>query len=564
MSTNINSSPRQVRFAVACKPNDDSIVRRAATYPKHNWDYDSVQSLTSKYVGEPYLGRANKLKAEVKVMLEKALEPINQLELLDTLQRLGLAHHFVDEAKNILKSMFHDTHIEDTETKADLYATALEFRLLRQHGHLVPQEVFNRFKDERGNFRANVCSDIKGMLHLYEASYYSVEGESILDDARNFTSKHLENYVKQCDSNEYLSMLVIHTLETPLAWRVLRFEASWFIKLYESQQNMEPILLELAKLDFNMTQATHQEELKHSSSWWKKTGLAEKLDFVRAWSMESFFWSVGFKSEPEFGYFRRMMTKVIQLTTVLDDIYDVYGTLNELELLTDVIVRWDINAMDQLPHYMKLYFLTLYNSVNEMAYDFLKDQGFNIIPYLKKAWAAVSKSFLLEAKWYHAGYTPTLEEYLENGWISITVPTMLRHAYFWVTNPIKMEKLQYLEEFPNVIRWSCIIVRLLDDLATSSDEQKRGDAPKSIQCYMHDTGASEEEAYDHIRNVVFETWKKINGDRFSNPIFFETHTEVSLNIVRTSQSTFLHEEGYEVAIPKAKDLMRSILVDPIN
>ena len=40
--------------------------------------------------------------------------------------------------------------------------------------------------------------------------------------------------------------------------------------------------------------------------------------------------------------------------------------------------------MDQLPHYMKLCFLSLYNSVNEMAYDILKDQGVDILPHLKK------------------------------------------------------------------------------------------------------------------------------------------------------------------------------------
>ena len=47
--------------------------------------------------------------------------------------------------------------------------------------------------------------------------------------------------------------------------------------------------------------------------------------------------------------------------------------------------RWDINAMDQLPNYMKLYFLALHNSVSEMAFDTLKEQRFHIIRYLKKA-----------------------------------------------------------------------------------------------------------------------------------------------------------------------------------
>ena len=41
--------------------------------------------------------------------------------------------------------------------------------------------------------------------------------------------------------------------------------------------------------------------------------------------------------------------------------------------------------VNNLPGYMKLCFLALYNTVNEMAYDTLKEQGHNILPYLTKA-----------------------------------------------------------------------------------------------------------------------------------------------------------------------------------
>lgn len=50
-----------------------------------------------------------------------------------------------------------------------------------------------------------------------------------------------------------------------------------------------------------------------------------------------------------------------------------------------IICRWDINAVNDLPDYMKLSFLALYNTVNEMAYEALKQHGQNIIPYLSKA-----------------------------------------------------------------------------------------------------------------------------------------------------------------------------------
>ena len=41
--------------------------------------------------------------------------------------------------------------------------------------------------------------------------------------------------------------------------------------------------------------------------------------------------------------------------------------------------------MENLPDYMKICFLALHNSINEMAYDVLKEQGLDTIKYLKKS-----------------------------------------------------------------------------------------------------------------------------------------------------------------------------------
>ena len=121
---------------------------------------------------------------------------------------------------------------------------------------LLIAEVFNNFKDERKNFKACLCEDTKGMLSLYEASFLSIEGENILDEARDFSAQHLEEYVKQ-NKDKNLSATVSHALEIPLHWRMLRLEARWFIDIYRRREDMNPILLELAELDFNMVQATH-------------------------------------------------------------------------------------------------------------------------------------------------------------------------------------------------------------------------------------------------------------------------------------------------------------------
>lgn len=70
-----------------------------------------------------------------------------------------------------------------------------------------------------------------------------------------------------------------------------------------------------------------------------RSGLGEKLSFARDRPAESFLWALGFTPEPHFGYAREIMTKVASIVSVIDDIYDVYGTLEEIELFTDIIER---------------------------------------------------------------------------------------------------------------------------------------------------------------------------------------------------------------------------------
>ncbi|KAL1189660.1 1,8-cineole synthase 2 [Cardamine amara subsp. amara] len=81
------------------------------------------------------------------------------------------------------------------------------------------------------------------------------------------------------------------------------------------------------------------------------------------------------------------MTIVNALVTTIDDIYDIYGTLEELELFTAVVDSWDVNRLDELPEYMRLCFLILYNEINGIGCDILKHKNIDVIPFLKKSWA---------------------------------------------------------------------------------------------------------------------------------------------------------------------------------
>ncbi|TYI84641.1 hypothetical protein E1A91_D05G379300v1 [Gossypium mustelinum] len=531
---------------------DVTITRRSANYHPAIWDYDYVQSLRNDFVqDESYKERSRKLKEEVRMMLGNVVDPLEKLELIDTLQRLGLSYHFEAEINNTLKNISSDRISTAAWKKENLYATALEFRLLRQHGYKVDQDVFTYFMDDVGNIKSSLNQDFKGLLNLYEASYLLLEGETMLENARELAAKLLKQYLKENNDHQYLSMLVDHALELPLHWRMPRLEARWFIDEYEKSKDKNPIILELAILDYNIVQSIHQEDLRYASTWWKELGLGKRFSFARDRLMENFLWTVGMVIAPEDGKSRIFLTMVYALITVIDDVYDVYGTLDELELFTDVVERWDINAIQRLPDYMKIYYHALYNSVNEMAFDTLKEQGINVIPFLKKLWTDLCKAYLLEAKWYYIGYTPTLQEYIDNAWISIGGSLVLAHSYL-VNDHITEEGLHSIQEnYSDIVYQSSVIVRLANDLGTSSYELKRGDISKSIQCYMHESGPSEEEAREHIRNLIDSTWKKINEDQMAKLPF-------SLSLLM-----YQNGDGHCIETKETKERVLSLFVHPI-
>ncbi|PON48545.1 Squalene/phytoene synthase [Parasponia andersonii] len=107
-----------------------------------------------------------------------------------------------------------------------------------------------------------------------------------------------------------------------------RPEARSYIEAYNKRPDANPVLLEVAKWDFNKAVEEY--------------GLANKLSVARDRLMESYFWTVGMVYEPQCSNLRKDIAKVVPLITVIDDVYDVYGTLEELELFTDAVGKAEL------------------------------------------------------------------------------------------------------------------------------------------------------------------------------------------------------------------------------
>uniref|UniRef100_A0A7N2MWR6 Uncharacterized protein n=1 Tax=Quercus lobata TaxID=97700 RepID=A0A7N2MWR6_QUELO len=312
----------QISMATTQTQNPDAnVYRLLANYRPSLWGdhFLSYSNKSEETIDD--LEQVQRLKEEVQRMLMAPIDNLlEKLELIDAIQRLGVSYHFEGEIDEVLQQIHRKHHTCDVQESDDaLYTVALHFRLLRQQGYnILSVDISNKFKDNMGNFKESLTNDVKGMLSFYEATHMRVHGEDILDEALKFTTTHLESMA--INLSPPLATQVSHALNRPIQKCLPRVEARQYFSIYQENASHNEVLLNFAKLDFNMLQKQHQKELSHISR-----------------VVELYFWILGVYFEPQYSLARRILTKTICMASIIDDIYDVYGTHEELELFTDAI-----------------------------------------------------------------------------------------------------------------------------------------------------------------------------------------------------------------------------------
>ncbi|KAK0601352.1 hypothetical protein LWI29_023441 [Acer saccharum] len=540
----------QVSAAASSVPNEDCNRRSANFHPSIWGDY--FLSYASGDSLEADVNNVNvnllELKEEIKRMLmvvDVNKKPLQKLDLIVAVQRLGTSYHFETEIDEILETIHKDRHvsglIDDNNVNDHLHSISLQFRLLRQHGHKISCDVFNKFKDSNGNFKESLVTDIKGMLSLYEATHLRVHGEDILEEALAFTTSHLESMAaSQLINSPPLAEQVNGALNRPIRRGLQRLDARHYMSVYQEDPLHNKVLLTFAKLDFNILQKQHQKELSDISRWWKNLDFSRKLPFARDRVVECYFWILGVYFEPEYVLARRILTKVIAMTSVIDDIYDVYGKIEELEIFTSAVERWDISAIDQLPEYMKCCYEALLD---------MKD---------------IVRNYFWEAKWCHEQHVPTMEEYMPVALATSAYKMLATTSFVGMGEIVTKQAFEWLFTDPNkMVQASSLICRLMDDMVSHKFEQKRGHVASSVECFMNQHGATEEETCNEFRKQVRSAWKDINEECLLPTVVPMPLLTRVLNLARVIDVVYKDEDGYTHAGVILKDFVASLLINPV-
>ncbi|KAK3427102.1 hypothetical protein EUGRSUZ_F03413 [Eucalyptus grandis] len=517
--------------------------RRSASYHPSIWGdyflrYASDSCSTNFHGVEEQI---EELKEEVRKMVAAIVPTSQKLELIDQIQRLGIAYHFQGVIEEQLEQI-HESYFELNDgdhDHNDLHMVALLFRLLRQRGYGISCEMFEKFKDSDGNFRESLTADILGILSLYEACHLRVHGEDVLDGALSFTVTHLESIDKN-QVSPTLAKQVSQALKQPIYKGLPRLEAMQYIPIYQEEPSHNEVLLSLAKLDFNLMQEQHQKELGHIARWWKELDVARNFPFARDRVVECYFWILGVYFEPEFVLARKFMTKVIAMTSIIDDIYDPW---------------WSIDAIDGLPKYMQVCYKALLDVYDDIEKAIAENGTSYGLYHAKEAFT--------EAKWFHQGHVPTMEEYMAVALVTSAYEMLATTSFVGMGDLATQDAFDWLLSGPKMVKASTTICRLMDDIVSHQFEQKRGHVASAVECFVHQHGVTEQEAKEELWRRVVEAWKDVNEECLAPTAIPARLLTLILNLTRVIDVLYTDEDNYTNAGTKLKNYVASLLIYPL-
>ncbi|KAI3719553.1 hypothetical protein L6452_20455 [Arctium lappa] len=442
-----------------------------------------------------------------------------RLHMVDTLERLGITRHFRVEIQNILDETYRYWVQKDEQIFVDAVTCALAFRVLRTNGYQVSSDPLTEIT-KGGDYMNSVeepFKDIYAALEMYHASQI-MNQEELSFEEENLRSIDLLLKQKMSTSsipsnwlNNSIHKQVDIALKFPFNASLERMSTRRNIERYNvedarilkttycSSNISNEDYLRLAVEDFNACQSVYREELKSLERWVVENRL-DKLKFARQKTAYCYFSAASTLSSPELSDARISWAKNAILVGVVDDFFDVGGSMDELVNLIQSVEKWNVNVDDDCcSEEVQIIFLALKGAMYWIGERALKWQARNITSHLIEIWLDMLKSMLREAIWTRDDRVPTINEYMENGYVSLALgPIVLPVLYF--VGPRLSEDIVRSSEYHDLFKLMSTQGRLLNDIQGFKRELKAG---KLNAVTLHTKcGLVEEKVIEEIKILI--------------------------------------------------------------
>jgi len=500
-----------------------------------------------------------------------------QLRMLDTLEKMGISRSFSSEINTTLDMIYRSWVTNDEEIMLDMATCAMAFRLLRLHGYDVSSDGLAQFSNE-SSFHGSIqghLNDTEALLELLKASRVQItDDELVLESIGSWSSQLLKQQLCSGRISRHVDPAEVeHVLKFPFYSNVDRLEHRWNIEHFKKQNfqklkseyrtcDADEEIMSLAVDEFHSCQAAYQEELRCIERWVKEVRLDE-LDYARVMPLICLLPSASTMFPAELSEARIVAAKTNILATIVDDLFDVGESREEMENLVTLIEMWD--AYEQVGFFserVEIVFRAVYDTSNDIAVRAAAVQNRNIIHHIAERWAELARVMMVEAEWRMSGHTPSMEEYMAVAEPSYALgTTVLTFLYF--VGPELSEDVVRGSEYGELFRHINICGRLLNDLQSYEREKDQGKINSVLLLAGH-LGGSVEAAKAELRSVIAASRRALLRMlvRDGGEVPWQCRREF-WNISKVVHLIYMEVDGY--ASPK--EMMRAsneVMIEPLR
>ncbi|KAK2979466.1 hypothetical protein RJ640_026364 [Escallonia rubra] len=515
----------------------------------------------------------------------------------------SLIHLHDDKSVEYLRSWQQ----RNEEIFLDVTCCASAFRLLRMHGYEVGSELvmysrvwtlfglYEDVKKEKGSLIVVVdalsefvdeeyffstvgmqYTNTSTILELYKAAQIRIfQREPILEKIHEWTRNFLNNeLLNRAIYDERLRNEVEYALEFSIH-NADRVEHRRSIDLYDVDNfamlktshrcsNIDNgVILALAVEDFNSCQAIHREELQLLEKWVKDTRM-DQLGFDWHILYSSHFVVASVHFSPELADARMAWSKISIIGTILDDMFDIDGTRQELLNIIELVEKWDeYSSVGYNSERNKILFSALYDTINnDLAPKAFAKQGRCINVQVQNL--EMIKCMLKEVDWWTENLAPGIDEYIFNG--TATVGCGIYSTIYFFLGPELAENVLSSQEYANLYYYIGRVVRPLNDYR--SDERESVERKLnlcSLLVNQSNGSLAEEDAKDEVRHIIESSRREVLR------MMLQTHGSLVPKAVKESVwklsklCHYLYARGDEFRTPgSGKDDINRIFYEPIN
>ncbi|XP_078166440.1 ent-kaur-16-ene synthase, chloroplastic-like isoform X1 [Carex rostrata] len=445
------------------------------------------------------------------------MEMHSHLCMVDTLQNIGIARFFSYEIKIILDRAYSCWLERDEQIISDMSTSAMAFRLLRMNGYDISSDLLMKF-EEASSFHDSMqgyLRDMRPVIEIYKASQTKLFlNEDVLNKINSWSSILLKEEISTKPiSTKPISQEVKFALEFPFYANLDRLEHKRSIEQFNFGKirilktshipcSANEDVLKLAIGDFNNCQSIYRVELKDLNSWVKQCKL-DQLQFARQKLTYCYLSGAATLFSPELSEARISWSKSGILTTVVDDFFDVGGSIEELESLVALFDKRDEKCRKEFySEQVQIIYMAIHGYINELATKAFPLHNRDIKDHLVKIWLSLLRSMMTESRWQRNKSIPTMEEYMANGAVSFALGPIILPALYFVGPKITEEIIKH-EEYDHMFRLVSTCGRLLNDVRGFGREGKEGKLNSvSLRILSSGNSLSIEEAEKDVKKSI--------------------------------------------------------------